>query len=103
MPFSGGICPKNASSASKPPADAPIPTIGKRSDADAMRETTDWARVRTAGGRVADRRLRPCVTTRFSVAWDGGDFRLATMCSYLLLGECSHIVTISHKQSNKNG
>src|SRR5256885_1996418 len=103
MPLSGGICPKNASSASKPPADTPIPTMGKRSDADGMRGTADWALVRTAGGRVADRRLRPCVATRFSVAWDCGDFSLATMCSELLPGECNHIVTISHKQSKNNG
>ena len=29
MPFSAGIAEKNASNASTPPADAPIPTTGK--------------------------------------------------------------------------
>jgi hypothetical protein len=30
MPLSGGTAPKNLRSASRPPADAPIPTIAKR-------------------------------------------------------------------------
>src|SRR5712691_2561433 len=92
MPLSGDICLKNVSSASKPPADAPIPTMGKRSDADCVRGTAGLARVRAAGDRVADRRARPCVATRFSVAWDFDGFCLATMGSQLLPGKCYYIV-----------
>src|SRR4029434_3308346 len=86
MSLSGGICPKNASSASKPPADAPIPTMGKRADADCVWGTAGWARVRAAGTRVAGRRDRAREAVRFSVAGDCDGLSLAAMCSQLLPG-----------------
>src|SRR5439155_14181380 len=86
MPLSEGICSKNASSASNPPADAPIPTMGKRSDADSVRGPVGWARVRAAGSRLAGRRARSFVAVPFGVLWGFDGFCLASMCFQLLPG-----------------
>ncbi len=52
-PPSAGIAPKNFWKASSPPADAPMPTIGKAA------RTVATLLPATAGRRVAERSLRP--------------------------------------------